>query len=175
MIVHLSLEAIQLCWLQVYKLTSPITIHIAHLRTSYVRSFYFCKRRSRTHPSGGLGSIRSSSATLQSPVTVSISGAKCRTPTAHPSFTRRPHPPPPPPPEAWLFFNSALFRAYRVMIMKCELIGTGEDVAHCNGATAEWLFLAPDSTVTRTDSQLFTVSISTVLLLLLQRWQKHTF
>jgi hypothetical protein len=56
-----------------------------------------------------------------------------------------------PHPEAWLFFNSALFPACRVTIMNWEFIGTGEDVAYCNGATAEWLILRLTRTVTRRD------------------------
>jgi hypothetical protein len=61
---------------------------------------------------------------------ISISGTNY---THHPlthSFSA-PHP------EAWLFFNSELFPACRLMIMNCELIGIGEVVARCNGAPVE--------------------------------------
>jgi hypothetical protein len=41
-----------------------------------------------------------------------------------------------------LFFNSALFPAWWVMIMNCELIGIGEDVAYCKLSDWSWRLTA---------------------------------
>lgn len=66
------------------------------------------------------------------PAPISIRGANyIHRPLAH-SFAA-PHP------VVWLFFNSALFPASRVMIMNCELIAIGEGVTYCSLWCFSWV------------------------------------